>query len=147
MSDLNSNFTVMAGRPPHGPSAMEGNFPQKAIPTATLVNGMIAAVEDASGTAVIDTMDSGAAAASPDYPWLVIEGMDQWDTQFVDNVTCLAMKSGLIFKTDSAISVAVGDFVYALAGVLTKITGGADKQAVGQVIEVNSTSEYIVVAT
>lgn len=147
MSNIESKFTVMAGRPPHGCSAMEGDFTQKTSPTATLIEGMVAAVENASGDAVIDAMTSGAAAAVPDYPWLVIQGMDQWDTQFVDNVTCLAMKTGLIFKVDSAISVAVGDLVYADAGVLTKLGAGDDKQAVGQVIEINSTAEYIVVAT
>lgn len=147
MSNLTSKFTVMAGRPPHGASAMEGNFPQKAVPTATLVEGMVAAVENASGAAVIDAMTSGAAAASPDYPWLVIQGMDQWDAAFVNNVTCLAMKTGLVFKVDSAIAVNVGDLVFANAGILTKLVVSSDKQAVGQVIEVNSTADYIVVAT
>lgn len=148
MSNLTSQFTIMAGQPPHGCSAMEGNFPQKAVPTATLIEGMVAAVENAAGSPVIDAMDSAAYNAVPDYPWLIIQGMDQWDTQFVNNVTCLAMKTGLIFKVDTAISVAVGDLVCAVAGVLTKVvTGGGNYQAVGQVIEVNATAGYIVVAT
>lgn len=147
MSNLTSNFTVMAGRSPHGASAMEGDFKQKASPTAQLQQGMVAAVEDESGVPVLDAMTSGAAAASPDYPWLIIQGMDQWDAAFVDKTTCLAMKTGLIFKVDSAIAVAVGDLVYANAGVLTKLVGSADKQAVGQVLEVNTSAEYIVVST
>lgn len=146
MSNTSSNFTVLSGRAPNGASAMEGNFEQKAIPVATLIEGMIVAVEDASGTSVVDGLTSGAAAASPDYPWVVIQGMDQWDSSFVDKVTCLATKSGLIFKVDSAISVVSGDFVYANAGVLAKITGGANKQAVGQVLEVDA-SGFIVIAT
>jgi len=147
MSNTTSQFTVMAGRPPNGSSAMEGNFKQKASPTATLIEGMVAAVEDESGVAVVDAMTAAAAAASPDYPWLIIEGMDQWDATTVNKVTCLSMKSGLIFKVDTAISVAVGDLVYPNAGVLTKLIGSADKQSVGQVIDVNSTAGYIVVAT
>jgi hypothetical protein len=55
------------------------------------------------------------------------------------------VKTGMIFKVDSAIAVAVGDLVYANAGVLAKVT--ASHQAIGQVIEVNSSAEYIVVAT
>ena len=147
MSNVNSQFTVMAGRVPKGRSAMSNNFKQKAAPTATLVEGMVCAVEDEAGVAVVDAMTSGAAAAVPDYPWLVIQGMDQTDAAFVDNVPVLAMKTGCVFKVDSAISVAVADFVYANAGVLTKLGVGDDKQAVGQIIEVNATSAYIVVAT
>jgi len=147
MSNLNSQFTVMAGQNPKGRSAMENNFPEKATPTAALFEGMVCAVEDEAGTAVVDAMTSGAAAAVPDYPWLVIQGSDQWDAEFVDKVAVLAMKTGCVFKVDSAISVATGDLVYANAGVLTKLAVGNDKQAVGQVLEVNATSGYIVVAT
>jgi len=147
MSNLNSKFTLMAGRPPHGRSAMEGNFRQKAIPAAQIVEGMLAAVENASGEAVVDVMTSGAISAVPDYPWLCVQGMDQSDAAFVDNVTFFATKTGLIFKVETAVSFAVGDFVYANAGVLAKIVGGSNKQAVGQVIEVNSAGGYVVVAT
>lgn len=147
MSNLNSQFTVMAGRNPKGRSAMSNNFPEKAVPTAALVEGMVCAVENAAGDPVVDAMTSGAAAAVPDYPWLVIQGSDQWDGAFVDNLPVLAMKTGCVFKVDSAISVAVGDLVYANAGILTKLAIGNDKQAVGQVIEVNTASVYLVVAT
>ncbi len=147
MSNTASKFTVLSGRAPNGASAMEGNFKQKAVPTTTLIEGMVAAVENEAGVPVLDVMTSGAVAASPDYPWLIIQGMDQWDAAFVDKPTCLAMKSGLIFKVDTAISVAVGDFVFANAGVLTKLIGGSNKQAVGQVLEVDSTAGYAVIAT
>lgn len=147
MSNLGSLFDVLAGLDPHGRSAMENNFKQKATPTATLVEGMIAAVEDASGEAVVDVLTSGAVAAAPDYPWLVIQGMDQSDAQFVDNVACLAVKTGVIFKVETAESFAVGDLAYADAGVLKKIIASSDKQCIGQVIEVNSTAGYIVVAS
>lgn len=152
MSNLGSKFDVLAGQVPHGRSAMSNNFKQKAIPTATLIEGMIAAVENEAGVPVVDAFTSttktpwsAASPAAPDYPWLVIQGMDQTDAAFVDKVACLAIKTGMIFKVDSAISVAVGDLVYANAGVLAKVT--ASHQAIGQVIEINSSAEYIVVAT
>jgi len=145
MSNTNSQFQVLAGRRPKGNSAMEGNFPQKAVPTATLTEGMFAAVENAGGVAVIDALTSGNMGAVPDYPWLVIQGMDQSDTAFVDNVTCLATTSGLVCKIDTTASFDVGDLVYSNAGVVTKVD--ASQQAIGQVIEANATADYIVVAT
>ena len=151
MSNLNSKFDLLAGLPPHGRSAMEGNFKQKASPTATLVEGMVAAVEDESGTAVVDALTSAAATpwsgapAAPDYPWLILQGMDQPDAQFVNKVTCLAMAPGMIFKVETVVSFAVGDLVYANAGVLAKVA--ASQQAIGQVIEVNTAGGYVVVAT
>ena len=151
MSNLNSKFDLLAGLPPHGRSAMEGNFKQKATPTATLVEGMVAAVEDESGTPVLDALTSAAATpwsgapAAPDYPWLILQGMDQSDSAFVDKVTALVMHTGLVFKVETLVSFAVGDLVYANAGVLAKVA--ASQQAIGQVIEVNSAGGYIVVAT
>lgn len=144
MSNLSSNFQVLAGWPPHGRSAMEGDFTQKTGESPILTEGMLAKVENASGSPVISKLTSAALAAAPDYPWLVIEGMDQSDAAFTKSVACLATKSGLIFKVDSAISVAVGDLVYANAGVIAKVTG--DKQAIGQVIGVNAAGGYVIIA-
>lgn len=150
MSNLNSQFDVLSGLPPNGRSALGSDFKQKTVPTATLQEGMIAAVEDESGTPVVDALTSATATpwstspAAPDYPWLVVEGMDQSDAAFADKVTVVAVKSGLVFKVETAISFSVGDLVYANAGVLAKVTGS--QQAVGQVIEADAASNYIVVA-
>lgn len=144
MSNLSSNFQVLAGWPPHGRSAMEGDFVPKHDEGAAMTEGMIVKVADHSGTPVITRLTSAGLAAVPDYPWLVIEGTDQSDSAFTNTVACLALKSGVIFKVDSAISVAVGDLVYANAGVIAKVTG--DKQAIGQVIGVNSAGGYVIVA-
>jgi len=151
MSNLNSKFDLLAGMPPHGRSAMQGNFKQKASPTATLVEGMLADLEDESGTAVLDAMTSTTATpwssspAAPDCPWLIIQGMDQSDAAFVDKVTALMVHTGLVFKVETLVSFAVGDLVYANAGVLAKVT--ASHQAIGQVIEVNTSGGYVIVAT
>lgn len=151
MSNLNSKFDLLAGLPPHGRSAMEGDFKQKAVPTATLVEGMIAAVENESGVPVVDALTSAAATpwsgspAAPDYPWLILQGMDQSDAAFVNEITALTTAPGLVFKVETLVSFAVGDLVYANAGILAKVA--ASQQALGQVIEVNSAGGYVVVAT
>jgi len=148
MSNLNSQFDILAGEPPSGRSAMEGSFPPKSPPTITLSEGVIVAVEDdGTGNPVVDAATSSAADAVPDYLWLVTRGSDSWDSSFADKISCLALHTGLVFKVDTSGSFAVGDLVYANAGVITKLTAGADKQAIGQVIESNATAGYIVVAT
>lgn len=145
MSNLNSQFDVLAGLPPHGRSAMENNFKQKAAESPVIVEGMIVAVENESGVPVVSKLTSAAVGAAPDFPWLCIEGMDQSDAAFVDKVTVLSMKSGLIFKVETALTFSVGDLAYANAGVLTKVAG--TEQAVGQVIEAPSGAGYVIVAS
>lgn len=150
MSNLNSQFQLMAGRPPHGASAMEGNFLQKTSESPVLTEGMIGKIENVGGAARMSKLTSGNVAATvPDYPWLVIEGADMSDSQFTGlianpRLTVLAIKTGLIFKVDTAVSLAVGDLVYANAGVIAKVTGG--KQAIGQVIGVNSSAQWAIIA-
>lgn len=145
MSNLNSLFDVLAGLPPHGRSAMENNFKQKAAESPVIVEGMVVAVEDESGTPVVSKLTSANVGGTPDFPWLCIQGMDQSDAAFVDKVSVLSMQSGLIFKVETALTFAVGDLVYANAGVLTKVAG--TEQAVGQVIEAPSSGGYVIVAT
>lgn len=145
MSNLNSLFDVLAGLPPHGRSAMENNFKQKSGETPAIVEGMVVAVENEAGVPVVSKLTSAAVGGAPDFPWLCIQGMDQSDAVFVDKVSVLSMKSGLIFKVETALTFAVGDLVYANAGVITKVAG--TEQAVGQVIEAPSASGYVIVAT
>lgn len=151
MSNLNSQFQVLAGRPPHGSSAMEGNFLQKA--SEDMTEGMIGKIENISG-AKMSKLTSANTNAVSDYPWLVIEGSDMSDSLFTGTVlnprlTALAIKTGVIFKVDTEISVAVGDLVYATSGLLAKITANSvttGPQAIGQVIGVNSSAKWIIVA-
>lgn len=143
MSNLNSKFDVLAGLPPHGRSAMEGNFKQKAAESPIITEGMLVAVEDESGTPVVSKLTSAATTAVWDYSWLCIQGMDQSDAAFVNKVTCLAIKSGLIFKVETAVSFTIGDLAYANAGVVAKVAG--TEQAIGQVIGVGD--GYVIIAT
>lgn len=143
MSNLNSLFDVLAGLPPHGRSAMENNFKQKAAESPIIVEGMVVEVEDESGTPVVTKLTSDDVGNAPDFPWLCIQGMDQSDAAFIDKVTVLSMKSGLIFKVATVVSFTVGDLAYANAGVIAKVAG--TEQAVGQVIQVGT--GYVVIAT
>jgi hypothetical protein len=146
MSNLNSVFDVISGLPPNGKSALDDNFEQKSGESPVLSEGMIVAVEDQSGTPVVSKMTSAnnGATVVPDYPWLVIAGMDQSDAAVANKVTCLALKSGVIFKVATVVSFTIGDLAYANAGVVAKVD--ASQQAIGQVIEVNSTAGWVVIA-
>ena len=143
MSNLNSKFDVLAGLPPHGRSAMEGNFKQKAAESPIIIEGMLVAVEDEAGVPVVSKLTSANTDATADYPWLCIQGMDQSDAAFVDKVTCLGVKSGLIFKVETAVAFTIGDLAYANAGVVAKVA--ATQQAIGQVIGVGD--GYAIIAT
>jgi hypothetical protein len=145
MSNLTSLFDVLAGLPPHGQSAMENNFKQKAAESPIIVEGMVVALENEAGVPVVSKLTSAAVGAAPDFPWLCIQGMDQSDAAFADKVSVLSMKSGLIFKVATALTFAVGDLAYSNAGVLTKVAG--TEQAVGQVIGAVSGSGYVIIAT
>lgn len=145
MSNLNTKFDVLAGLVPHGKSAMENNFKQKAAESPIIVEGTLVAVENEAGTPVVSKLTSAAVGAAPDFPWLCIQGMDQSDAAFVDNVACLSVKSGLIFKVETVVGFTVGDLAFANAGVLDKVAG--TEQAIGQVIQVNTAGGYVIVAT
>ena len=146
MSNLNTIFDVIAGRPPHDYSALEGNFAQKSGETPILTEGMIVKVAAASHVPVVTkfTSQNVGDTITDDYPWLVIEGMDQSDAAIAKKVTCLLLKTGVIAKIPTSGSFAIGDLVYTNNGVPTKVD--AAQQAFGVVIEVNSTSNFIVVA-
>jgi len=84
-----------------------------------------------------------AAAAVRDHAWLVIQGNDQSDAAFVNRVTCIKCHTGFVAKVQSDIAntLAPGDFVHAVAGVLTKtVAGGGMKWPIGLVIGSNATA-------
>jgi len=145
MSNLNSKFDVLAGLSPHGKSALEANFKQKAAESPILVEGSIGKIENEAGVPVLTALTSGNVTDAPDFPWLVLQGMDQSDAAFVDKMTALSLKSGVIWRVETAVSLAIGDRVYANAGVVDKVTGA--EQDIGQVIGVNSAAGYVDIAS
>lgn len=147
MSNLNSKFQVIAGLPPNDRSALLVDFKQKAAESPILTEGMIVKLDNESGVPVVTKLSSGLVSANPkDDPWLVIEGMDQGDASIADKVSCIRIKSGVIFQVATAESFTIGDLCRALAGVIKPLTG-ANEQAIGQIVGVNSADGTVTVAT
>lgn len=96
---------------------------------------------------------------APDQPWLVIQGNDQSDANFVEKCTCVKLLTGIVFKVATLVATFIpGDLVYANAGVLAEVTRTATiinndayysnhKQPVGMVLEYNATDKYVIVAS
>jgi hypothetical protein len=146
MSQLNSVFNVLAGLSPHGKSALEANFKQKNTESPVLVEGMIGKIANEAGVPVLTKLTSTAVGviAIEDYPWVVIEGADTTDAIVAGKLTALALKTGVIWKVATGLTLVVGDLVYANAGVVAKVT---TQQAIGQVIEVNAAGAWIIIAS
>lgn len=146
MSNLNSLFQIEAGLPPHiSRGALKDDFVVK-TGEGTITEGMIVAIEDAAGSPVVAKLTSANEGDEilPDFPWVVYEGNDQSDAEFVGKITCLSLRTGMVVRFPTADAFSIGDLVYANAGVVTKVD--AAQQAFGQVIDLSSGS-YIVVAT
>jgi len=141
MSNLESLFDVIKGWP--NSSGLHYDFKQKAAVTPDIEEGAIVAVEDESNVPVVDVHTSAAGAGGNfDHPWLVIQGSDQSDAEFAKKMTCLKLRTGVIFKVVTAQSFSIGDPVYADAGV-AKPTGSGEP--FGRVIDLDPTNNTVTV--
>jgi hypothetical protein len=164
MSNLSSLVDILRGWP--NGSALATSFKEKAGLGAHVTEGQIVDVEAEGVLPVIDLMTSSliqntnASSVSPDHPWLVVQGKDQWDADTADKSTCIKLRTGIVFKVASALEHNVGDLVYSNAGIVTScpahataqigVTGvfySLDRQSLGQAIEVNHDANYVVVAS
>lgn len=161
MSNLTSLFDVLQGWPMG--SALSAAFKQKDAVSPDITEGQVVAVEDESGVPVVDLMTSDLVQETdgvinnPDHPWLVIQGHDQSDGEMSGKLACLKLRTGLIFKVATALDHDVGDVLYSNAGVPTSEAhsiaqiGGtgvyvsADHQAIGKILQHDSTDNFIVV--
>lgn len=161
MSDLDSLFDVVDGWPEG--SALAYNFPQKTGLGTDLSEGEIVDLEDAAGTAVLDRMTSSlaqntdASVVVPDQPWLIIQGKDQTDAEEAGNVAAIKLGTGVIFKVPKVLEHNVGDLVYSNNGAIQSISHATvqigatgvyyttDRQAIGQVVEVESYYNWVLV--
>lgn len=151
MSNLNSVFDTLRGYP-DGHALVDSFMPKSG---ETLVEGTIVTIAD-SGDPLkphVEALSSAVKAGNPiDEAWIVIQGNDQFDAQFVNKVTCLKLGTGGMVKLACTIAdtLAAGDVVSANAGALEKTVAGAGmKWHVGQVIESNNTagaSGWVVIA-
>ncbi len=147
MSNLESKFYVFAGLIPKERSALQVDIEPKSGESPVLEEGMVVAVEDQSGTAVVSKHTSTAVSGGqpPDAPWLVIRGSDQSDAATSNTVTCLRMGTGMVFQVETAESFTIGDLCRADGGAIKPLTV-ADEQAVGQIIGVDSANGTVVVS-
>lgn len=141
MSNLSSQFDIIKGWP--GGSGLHYNFKQKAAVTPDIEEGTIVAVEDETNVPVVDVWTSAAGAGGNfDHPWIVIQGADQSDADFAQKLTCLKLRTGIIFQVVTAQSFVIGDSVYADAGV-PKPTGSGEP--FGRVIDLDPTNNTVTV--
>jgi len=94
--------------------------------------------KDADAYAALLTSPDGPEALLAPKPdaWVIIQGNDQWDAQFVGNMAALKLNSGTVVKVqhDDADTLVAGTKLQANSGVLEAYT---DKWPVGQVIYTN----------
>lgn len=98
--------------------------------------GAWAAADEPAGVAVGYMQQAAAVAVASPKPsyWIVIEGNDQFDGEFVPSLTCLKINTGCVFKVKCAVAntLVPGEFIEPGAGGLAvKCTG--TNHAIGQV--------------
>lgn len=147
MSNLNSNFDILRGWP--NACALEYRFKQKDGVTPNIDEGTIVAVEAGTipGKAVVNRYESALpTSGNLDNPWLVIQGRDQYDGQFTGILTCIKLRTGVIFKVPTTLNMAVGDRVWSDEnGKLTNVDPSNGAFDIGKVIQVDSTNGWVVV--
>ena len=143
MSILTSGFDVSRGFPDG--SALGYPFAQKSTVVTDIGEGVIVAVENEGGVAVIDRHTSAAhVSGNLDNPWVVVRGLDETDSETADIITCLKLRTGLMIKIATTETPLPGDLVYANAGVMTIIDPGS-APAFGQVVEFNENEGWMTV--
>lgn len=146
MSNLNSLFDVIRGWP--NECALPYEFKQKAGVSPNIAEGTVVAVEVGAtpGKPVVNRYTSApGTGGNLDHPWLVIEGCDQYDGQFTGTLSCLKLRTGLIFRVPTVLTMAVGQLVWAATGVITNVDPGSGAPHLGKVIEVDSTNGWVVI--
>lgn len=145
MSNLNSAFDVLRGWP--NGSALSWDFTQKSG-VVDIVEGTVVAVEDdGAGHAVVDRHQSALLTGNnPDHPWLVVQGADQYDGEFTGRLTCVKLRTGIVFKVVTALTPNVGDLLWSDAnGVLTNVDPGGGQYPLGKVIDYVAADGYMIV--
>jgi len=153
MSLLNSKFDILRGYP--NGSALTWPFPIKTsgsppVPV-NLPGGTIVTQELQAGQTVVAAATSPImTSANPKEPWLVVEGNDDFSSQFVGKCACAKLGSGIIFETDQY------DTGTYTPGVPVTMNGGkiaslatpdATKQIIGFVLEDRTATRGTVVVS
>lgn len=147
MSNLNSNFDILRGWP--NGCALWQEFKQKAAVSPNITEGTVVAIEAGTipGKAVAARYESVLpTSGNLDNPWLVIQGADPVAGNFTGTLTCIKLRTGVMFKVPTSKPMLVGDRLWADSnGVLTNVDPADGVEDLGKVIQVDSTNGWVVV--
>lgn len=146
MSQLSAIFDILRGWPEG--SALTWDFIQDAGAASDIEEGSVVSVVAASSPTSVDRHDSaliGPNTDQLDHPWLVIRGKESSESEFTGKLTCLKLRTGVVFKVPTTESPTVGDLVWADTGVLTNVDPGSNIPHVGKVLQFNATDSWMIV--
>lgn len=150
MSDLSSIFDITRGWLPSSSegSALAWDFLQDSGAASDIEEGSVVAVVAASSPTSVDRHTSvliGPDADQVDHPWLVVRGRESSESTFTGKLTCLKMRTGLVFKVPTALTVVAGELLWADTGVLTNVDPGSAAPHLGKVQQFNAIDGYMIV--
>jgi len=146
MSQLSSVFDIIRGWPDG--SACFWEFVQDSGASSDIEEGTVVSVVAASSPTSVDRHTSaliGPDSDQWDHPWLVIRGKESWDSEFSGKLSCLKLRTGLIFKVPTTLTPSVGDLLWANNGAFTTTDPGGGVHHLGKVLEYDSTDKWMVV--
>lgn len=143
MSQLDSMFDTLRGWPDS--SALSWEFKEKSGVSPEIAEGTIVHVVSDGGASSVERHTSAFhTSGNLDNPWVVIRGKNQEDSEFTRSLTCVKLRSGIVFKVATSESMAVANPVYADDGVITKTDPGS-APAIGRVIEVDPNGAWVAI--
>lgn len=143
MSNLASIFDIIRGWP--YASALSYGYKQKAAVTPDIEEGTVVQVENEAAIPVVDRWTSALVAGNNlDNPWIVMRGRDEEDAVFSEKLTCIKLRTGVMFRVATSETPLPGDLVYANAGVVTTVDPGS-APAFGVVVEFHESEGWMVV--
>lgn len=149
MSDLSSIFDITRGWRPSSSegSALAWDFLQDSGASSDIDEGSVVAVVASSSPTSVDRHTSalmGPDSDQVDHPWLVVRGHESSESEFTGKLTCLKLRTGFMCKVPTSETPAIGDLLWANAGVLTNVDPGSSAPHLGKVTEFNATDGYMV---
>lgn len=146
MSDLSSIFDILRGWPDG--SALTWDFVQDSGAASDIEEGSVVTVVAASAPTSVDRHDSaliGPNSDQLDHPWLVIRGKESSESEFTGRLTCLKLRTGVVFKIPTLETHVVGNLLWADTGVLTNVDPGSNIPHLGKVLQFNATDGWMIV--
>ena len=147
MSYLTSKFDVLRGvEGKEGSSALVWDFVQASGASPDIQEGTVVSVVAASTPTAVNRHTSVLLTGNNwDHPWLVIRGKESSESQFVNRLTCVKLRTGVKFKVATALTPVVGELLWADAGVLTNVDPGSGIPHLGKVIGFDADNGFMIV--